>query len=421
MADSTSFPARSDANPPAPAVPAPGASGHRRVWVVAVLAIVLAAGGYALWRHQRQAQAARPEAGSLTPPIMTGLVTAQQGDIGIYVNALGVVTPRNTVAVKSRVDGQLVQVNYQEGQLVRAGDPLVEIDATPFQAAVLQAEGQFARDSALLENARLDLSRYQEAFAKNAIPKQQLDTQLATVHQYEGTVKLDQGQVNNAQVQLGYCHITAPLSGRVGLRQVDAGNLVHASDANPLVVITELQPITVIFSVAEDFLPQIQQQLRAGKALVVDAFDRAQTKKLATGMLQTLDNQIDQSTGTVKLKALFPNGDEALFPNQFVNARLLVDTLHHVTLVPNAVIQHNADRAFVYVLTPDQTVAVQTITVGTTDGTVSAVEGLAPGAQMAADNFNRLTEGAKVVARSAATNEAGRAAAQKSTRKKPPQ
>jgi multidrug efflux system membrane fusion protein len=186
------------------------------------------------------------------------------------------------------------------------------------------------------------------------------------------------------------------------------------------VVITELQPITVVFSVAEDYLPQIQQQLRAGHTLVVDAFDRAQAKKLATGMLQTLDNQIDQSTGTVKLKALFANGDEALFPNQFVNARLLVDTLHHVTLVPNAVIQHNADRAFVYVFQPDQTVAVQTITVGTTDGTVSAVEGLAPGAQMAADNFNRLTDGAKVTARSS-TNEAGRAAAQKPTRKKPPQ
>jgi len=419
MAESTSQPAHFDDAPRGPSTPASGGPRHRWVWVVVVV-LVVAAGGYFLFQRLHAA-AARPETAATPPPIMAGLVTAQQGDIGIYVNALGAVTPCNTVSVKSRVDGQLVKVNYAEGQVIHAGDPLVEIDAAPFQAALLQVEGQFARDSALLENARLDLARYQEAYAKNAVPKQQLDTQLATVHQYEGVVKIDQGQVNNAQVQLAYCHITAPLSGRVGLRLVDAGNLVHASDANPLVVITELQPITVVFSVAEDYLPQIQQQLRAGHTLVVDAFDRAQTKKLATGTLQTLDNQIDQTTGTVKLKALFANEDEALFPNQFVNARLLVDTLHHVTLVPNTVIQHSADRAFVYVLQPDQTVAVQTITVGATDGTVSAVEGLAPGAQMAADNFNRLTDGAKVVARASATNAAGRAAAPKTTRKKPPQ
>ena len=258
--------------------------------------------------------------------------------MGIYVNALGVVTPRNTVSVKSRVDGQLVKVNYQEGQMVRAGDPLVEIDTAPFQAALVQAEGQFARDSALLDNARLDLDRYKEAVAKNAIPKQQLDTQFATVHQYEGTVKLDQGQLDSAKVQLAYCHIAAPISGRVGLRSVDPGNIVHATDTSPLLVLTELQPITVIFNVAEDYLPQIQQQLRAGKTLAVDAFDRAQAKKLALGTLQTLDNQIDTTTGTLKLKAVFPNEDESLFSNQFVNARLLVDTLHNATLVPNTVI-----------------------------------------------------------------------------------
>jgi len=303
------------------------------------------------------------------------------------------------VMVKSRVDGQLMSVNYVEGQMLHAGDSLVEIDPRPYQAQLTQVEGQLARDQALLENARVDLERYQIANSKNAIPKQQLDTQVATVHQYEGTVKLDQGQVDTAKLQITYSHITAPFSGRVGLRLVDPGNIVHATDTNPLAVITQLQPITVIFSIAEDYLPQVQQQLRAGKTLAVDAFDRAQTKKLATGTLQTLDNQIDTTTGTLKLKAVFTNEDESLFPNQFVNARLLVDTLHDATLVPNTVVQRNAESAFVYVLKPGQTVAMQTITVGTTDGNASAVEGIAPGAVVAADNFNRLTHGAKVTVR----------------------
>ena len=353
----------------------------------------------ALLYPRTAARASKPQTGLAPPAIQVATTVAHSGDIGIYVNALGVVTPRNTVSVKSRVDGQLVKVNYQEGQMVRAGDPLVEIDTAPFQAALVQAEGQFARDSALLDNARLDLDRYKEAVAKNAIPKQQLDTQFATVHQYEGTVKLDQGQVDNAKVQLAYCHIAAPISGRVGLRLVDPGNIVHATDTSPLLVLTELQPITVIFNVAEDYLPQIQQQLRARKTLAVDAFDRAQTKKLATGTLQTLDNQIDTTTGTLKLRAVFPNEDESLFPNQFVNARLLVDTLHNATLVPNTVIQRNAESAFVYLLKPDQTVAMLTITVATTDGNASAVEGIKPGAVVAADNFNRLTDGAKVTVR----------------------
>ncbi len=333
---------------------------------------------------------------------MVTTVTARQGDIGTYVNALGVVTPVYTVSVKSRVDGQLVSVKYQEGQMVRAGDPLVDIDPAPFEAALEQAEGQLARDSALLENARLDLERYREAYAKNAVPKQQLDTQGATVRQYEGAVKLDQGQVDNAKVQLGYCHITAPIEGRVGLRLVDPGNIVHASDASPLVVITQLRPITVIFSVAEDYLPQIQKQVREGHVLAVDAFDRAQARKLASGTLATLDNQIDTTTGTIKLKAVFTNEDDLLFPNQFVNARLLVDTLRNVTLVPNTVIQRSAESAFVYLLKPDQTVAVQDVSVGTTDGNTSAVEGIPPDTLVAADNFNRLTEGAKVTVRAPA-------------------
>jgi multidrug efflux system membrane fusion protein len=260
------------------------------------------------------------------PAVMIGTATVQTGNIGIYVDALGVVTPVNTVAVRSRVDGQLVKVHYTEGKPVHEGDPLADIDPAPFQAALTQAEGQLARDKALLENARVDLERYKEAFAKNAIQKQLLDTQLATVSQYEGVVKLDEGQLENARVQLSYCHITAPITGRVGLRLVDRGNIVHATDTNPIVIITQLEPIAVIFSVAEDYLPEIQQQFRNGKELTVDALDRAQQRKIATGTLQTLDNQIDTTTGTLKLKALFPNEDGALFPNQFVNARLLVDT-----------------------------------------------------------------------------------------------
>jgi len=335
---------------------------------------------------------------------MVSTAMAKQGAIGVYVTALGFVTPVSTVAVKSRVDGQLVTVHYTEGQTVHQGDPLVEIDPGPYQAALTQAEGQLARDTALLENARLDLERYKEAFGKNAIAKQQLDTQMATVHQYEGALRLDQGQIDNARVQLAYSHITSPITGRVGLRLVDAGNIVRASDTAPLVIITQLEPITVIFSVAEDHLPQIQQQLRQGKRLVVDAFDRAQQRKITTGTLQTLDNQIDTTTGTVKLKASFANEDAALFPNQFVNARLLVDTHEDVTLVPNTVIQHNAQGAFVYLLASNQVVTVHPITEGTTDGTVSEVEDLEPGAVMAADNFNRLTDGAKVVLRPAAAS-----------------
>ena len=422
MSAPTSQPTPSAPPPVPPARPAPGGK-HSLWWVWVVVSILLVTGAVLilvnLFHRQHAAKtdaqststdgqtASAPAAGNGgrgggggLGPIMVSTATAQSGNIGVYVSALGVVTPLNTVSVNSRVAGQIMKVYYQEGQMVRAGEPLLEIDPGPNDAALTEAEGQLARDNALLDDAKLDLERYQEAFASNAIPKQQLDTQVATVHQDEGTVQLDQGTLANAKVQLAYCHINAPISGRVGLRLVDAGNIVQAGSTN-LVVITELQPISVIFNVAEDDLPQILAQLRAGKTLTVDAFDRALTKKLATGTLTTLDNQIDTTTGMLRLRAVFTNDDESLFPNQFVNARLLVNTLEGVTLLPNTVIQRNADGAFVYLLKPDQTVAMQTVTVGTTDGNVSQVDGIDPDTVVVADNFNKLTDGAKVTVRPA--------------------
>jgi multidrug efflux system membrane fusion protein len=381
--------------PPPPAT----RKGRRWVWVVVIGLVVL--GGLLILQHTLggAAQASRTKTASGPPPVQVTTAVVRKGDVGIFVNALGAVTPLNTVMIRSRVDGQLMTVNYVEGQMVHAGDSLVEIDPRPYQAQLTQTEGQLARDQALLENARVDLERYQIAFSKNAIPKQQFDTQVATVHQYEGAVKLDQGQVDNANLQLTYAHITAPISGRVGLRPVDAGNIVHTTDTNPLAVITQLQPITVIFSVAEDYLPEIREQLLQGRTMAVEAFDRAQQKKLATGALLTLDNQIDTTTGTVRLKGLFTNEDNALFPNQFVNARLLVSTEHDATLVPTPTIQRNAQGPFVYLVQTNQTVAMRPVTLGATDGNVTAVQGLEPGEIIAADNFNRLQEGAKVVPR----------------------
>jgi multidrug efflux system membrane fusion protein len=321
----------------------------------------------------------------------------------VYVSGIGTVTPVYTVAVSSRVDGQLMKVNYAEGQLVKEGDSLAEIDSRPYEASLEQAEGQFARDNAQLTNALIDLKRYQEAYARNAIPQQQLATQQATVDQSQGTVKLDQGQIASAKVNLDYCHISAPISGRVGLRMVDPGNIIHSTDTNPLVVITQLKPITVIFTVAEDYLPDIQHEIALGHTLTVDAYDRAREQKITSGTVLTLDNQINTSTGTVAIKAIFDNDEEELYPNQFVNARLLVHTDTNVTVVPIAAIQRNAQGPFVYVVKPDQTVTMRPIQQGDSDANagMSAVTGLNPGEVIAGDNFNRLQEGAKTVPRKA--------------------
>lgn len=347
--------------------------------------------------------------------------TAQKGSIGVYVNALGIVTPVYTVSVEARVAGQITQVNYREGQHVHVGDPLVDIDPRPYQAAVDQAQGQLEHDKASLEDANIDLARYKEAVSSNAIPQQQYDTQLATVHEDEGTVEVDEGNFSNAEVNLDYCHITSPIDGRVGLRLVDPGNIVQANGTTPLVIVTQLQPITVEFTVAEDDLSQILPQFHKKQKLPMDIYDREDQKKITSGTLETLDNEINTATGTLKLRGVCSNEDESLFPNQFVNVHLLVNTLHGITLLPNSVIQRNADAAYVYLLKApgegqtNQTVEMHTITVGTTDGNVSQVD-LDAGAVVAADNFNRLTDGAQVVIRPAGTQ--GQGQGQKNGHKK---
>ena len=338
-------------------------SAARWFWLLLLTAAV-AAGAYFLWPRpkpaapasnaSRAAAAAQKGRGPGIIPVVA--VRAQKGDIGVYINGLGNVIPIYTVTVKSRVDGEIMSVHYTEGQLVHQGDPLLEIDPRPYQVMLEQAQGQLLKDQATLDNARVDLARYDKLLAQNAIPEQQLATQKATVASAEGAVKADQGAIDAAKLDLVYAHITSPITGRVGLRLVEPGNIVHATDTNALVVITQIEPISVIFTISEDQLPPVVQRMRAGQHLTVEAWDRAVTKKIATGVLQTIDNEIDQTTGTVKLRAMFDNKDNALFPNQFVNARLLVEEKHGVTLVPNGAIQRNTQTTYVWLVKPDQTV-----------------------------------------------------------------
>jgi multidrug efflux system membrane fusion protein len=373
---------------------------HRRPmwpWIVLILAGLGVV--FLVTRYKANSSNASKAAAPAPRAVPVTTTTATKGDIGVYISALGSVTPVYTVSVTSRVQGQIMKVAYREGQMVRKGDLLLEIDPRPYEAALTQAEGLLAHDQAVLAEARIDYERYKSAYSRNAIPKQQLDDQEQTVLQDEGTVKNDEGNLENAKVNLTYTQITSPIDGRVGLRLVDPGNIVQANGTNALLVVTQLQPITVIFSVAEDYLPQIQQHLVHGQRMPVDAFDRDQNKKLASGSLLTLDNQIDTTTGTVKLKAIFDNTHFELFPNQFVNARLLVDTQRGVTLIPTAAIQRNAQGAFVYVITAGDTATMRAITVGTTDGNTTAVEGVNPGEIVVVSGFDKLQDRAKVASR----------------------
>lgn len=374
----------------------PGRRARRRWWFL-LLAVALFAAGWYVLSGRAGAPAAKRGARPAAPPTPVLALPARRGDVGIYLNGLGSVTALNTVTVRSRIDGQLMEVLFREGQTVQRGDLLAVIDPRPFQVQLTQAEGQMARDAELLRNARIDLQRYRLLWAQDSIPKQQLDTQDSLVRQYEGAVKIDQGQIDAAQLQLTYSRITAPVGGRVGLRQVDAGNIVRATDTAGLVLITQMQPTAVLFPIPEDSLPPVLAKLRSGARLVVDAYDREQKQKLATGELLTVDNQIDPSTGTVRLKALFPNTGNELFPNQFVNARLLLETRRGAILVPSSAIQRGPQGAFVYLVKGDRTVTVRPVTVGVVQGEDSSIaSGLAEGELVVVDGAERLREGSKV-------------------------
>ena len=380
----------------------PGKEPKRRWWLWLLALAILAFGAYRVHKGMVAPQAANTSPAGGAPgrnfgevPVVA--VEATKGAIGVYFTGLGAVTPIHTVAVKSQIAGYLMQVLYQEGQLVNKGDPLAEIDPRPYQVMLENAEAGLLRDQANLDNAQVDLKRYQTLVPLHAVPEQQLATQEALVKSTEGVVKTDQAQIDTAKLDLVYCHITAPISGRVGLRLVDPGNYVTPTDATGLVVITQIVPISVIFTLAEDQLPAIVKQMDAGARLRVEAYDREMKTKIAQGWLATFDNQIDPTTGTFKLRANFDNRDGALFPNQFINAKLLVEEKNGVTLIPTAVVQRNSQRTYVFFVQSDSTVTVRTITIGTAEGDDSEVtSGLKPGDEVVMTGVDRLQEGTKV-------------------------
>jgi multidrug efflux system membrane fusion protein len=367
---------------------------HRVLVAALGVAVVVAIGWIAFRPHPQPMRFGR-FAGSGALPVVAA--TAQKGDMPVTLNGLGTVTPLATVTVRTQINGQLMQLGFTEGQEVKKGDFLAEIDPRPYQAALDNAQGQLARDQAQLENAKLDLARYTKLVAERSIAEQQRDTQAALVKQLIGTVAGDQAAVETAKLNLAYCHIVAPVSGRVGLRQVDVGNYVQVSDPNGIVVITQIKPMSVIFTLPEDDLPAVLKRLAAGAKLQVTAFDRSGRTKLATGVLETPDNQIDPTTGALKYRAIFDNTDEMLFPNQFVNVQLLLDTMTGTTVIPNAAVERGSPGTFVYVVKSDNTVGVAKVTLGPSSGEkVAVTAGLQPGDKVVVDGADKLRDGAKV-------------------------
>jgi len=408
------------------------APSKRRWWLWVLVLGVIAFGVWYYVNSRNASQAATAPgaaakgkggsgAGGFVVPVVVS--TAQRGDLPVYFNGLGTVTAFNTVTVRSRVDGQLVSVAFKEGQFVHQGDLLAQIDPRPFQVQLEQALGQLAKDQAQRKDAEVNFERFKLLFKEGVIPQQQLDTQGALVGQVDGAITSDQSQIDNAKLQLTYSRITAPISGRIGLRLVDAGNIVHASDTNGLLVITQLQPIAVIFSLPQDQLPQVNAKLHSGVQLAVDAYDRDDTAKIASGKLETIDNQIDITTGTYKLKSVFTNADNALFPNQFVNVHLLVDTKHNLTIVPAAAIQRGPQGTYVYAADTDNTAKIRIVTIAQTTGdSVGLSSGLNSGDRVVIDGLDKLQDGTKInPSPSTGANAAGRSSAPPSAGQGAPQ
>jgi membrane fusion protein, multidrug efflux system len=367
-------------------------------WLAAAALLLLAGGLFLIYERHEQAvaDAQRQKAAAQNARINVTAARASKGNIGVYVNGLGTVIPVYTDTVSAVVSGQLMEVLYQQGQIVHQGDLLVVVDPRPYQVLLTQYEGNLAHDQGLLEEARVDLARYAALLTRHAIPEQTYADQQYVVKQYEGSVKTDQGQIDSAKLNLTYCHVTAPITGRVGLRLVDPGNIVTAN-STALVVITQISPITVVFTISEDQLPAVRQRFKPGVNLTVDALDRTQNKLLGQGRMDTIDNQIDPTTGTIRLRATFPNSNDALFPNQFVNARLLLQEKRDVTLVPNAAVQRNGTAAYVWLVQPDQIVINRPVVLGTAGpAETEIVSGISPGDTVVTEGVDQLHEGVRV-------------------------
>ncbi|HNC52872.1 MAG TPA: MdtA/MuxA family multidrug efflux RND transporter periplasmic adaptor subunit [Accumulibacter sp.] len=375
--------------------------GRRGGWIAVFLLLAAVVGGVIYFRGMTPAvdgaAGSRGRGPAGNRPQSVAVAEVRIADLPIWVPALGTAVPRNLVTVRSRVDGELIRLHFREGDVVRQGQPLAEIDPRPFRAQLAEANGQLQRDVALLKNAEIDLERYRTLWAQDSIAKQQLDTQEALVRQYRGTIEADRAQVASARLQLDFAHIVAPVAGRVGLRQVDPGNQIHANDTNGLVVVAQVQPMTVVFAVPESYLPALRQRIAAGQPVVVEGWDRDFRNRLANGRLLALDNLVDPATGTIRLKAEFANADHALFPNQFVNVRLLLGTQKNATLVPGAAIQRGAQGSYVYAVDADDVVKSVRVVPGTADGEVVAVDGpLAAGTRVVTDGVDKLRDGTRI-------------------------